>query len=85
MGRTFDREMVNKETEIAFREQLRKEALADKALLEARDRERTEAMRELTNVIEQSLALNEKLVQETIREWDGYDRRRANKTSNRTR
>jgi hypothetical protein len=75
VGRTFDREMKEKADEILFREELRKEALADKALIETRDRERTVAMQELTLVVKQALELNDKLLQDTLREWDGRDRR----------
>jgi hypothetical protein len=75
VGRTFDREMKEKQQEIEFREQIRQEALADKALLESKDRERTAALQELTTVVKQALELNDRLLQDTLREWDGRDRR----------
>jgi hypothetical protein len=55
------------EDEIIFREQLRQEALADIQILRAQDKEKTEALKELSNVVKQSVELNEKLLQDILR------------------
>ena len=85
MGVTFTREMEQKDQEIAFREQLRQEVLADTAALKERDKEKTEALREITEVVKQTLALNDRLLNENLQGWDGYDRRSTSKTTPRTR
>lgn len=92
MGVTFSREMDDKDKQIQreiddknqqieFREALRQEALADKAALEKTNREMTVSMNELTNVVKQTLELNDRLVSETLghQRWDGTDDRRTPK------
>lgn len=81
IGRTYDNEIKNKNEDIAFREKLRQEAMEEAKLLRERDKEKTDAIKELTNVVSQSLDLNEKLVANDLKEWDGYDRRKRATTS----
>ena len=91
MGVTFDREndlhqqsLSEKDQEIEFREKLRQEAIADRDLLRIQDKEKTEALRELTVVVKQSLELNDRLLNESLAQrWDGNDRR-SPKTSRGT-
>ncbi len=83
MGRTHtdalaakDEVIKEKDEEIAFREKLRQEALADLAALKLQNEKSIEATRELTNVVKQSLELNEHLVEKDLEQrWDGNDRR----------
>ena len=76
MGVSFSREMDQKDKELIFREQLRQEALNDLRTREERDKEKTEALRELTEVVKQTLELNDRLLNETLgQRWDGNDRR----------
>lgn len=85
MGITFTREMEDKDKDIAFREQLRQEALNDRKIIEDRDKEKTDALRELTEVVKQTLELNDRLLNEALSEgWDGRERR-ATKVASRTR
>lgn len=71
-----DKIIEAKEKEAQFRESLRQEVLADRRLLEEKDKEKTEALRELTEVVKQTLQLNDRLLNETLNQrWDGSDRR----------
>lgn len=80
----YNRVIADKDREIAFREQLRQEVLLDREVLQERDKEKTEALRELTEVVQQTLKLNDRLLNETLNQgWDGNDRREG--TSQRTR
>lgn len=86
MGVTFTREMEQKDKEIAFREQLRQEALSDKAALEHSNKEVATSMGELANTVKQTLDLNERLLNESLgQRWDGLRDRRASETSRRAR
>lgn len=79
MGLTHFRMLAGKDEEIKFREQLRQEAIADRASLQEKDKEKTEAIRELTDVVKQTLVLNDRLLNEELEErWDGNDRRGKN-------
>lgn len=85
MGITHNRIVAGKDIEIAFREQLRQEAIKDTEKLVEKDSEKTEALRELTSVVQETLKLNDRLLNEDLDEgWDGNDRRPAKDTS-RTR
>ena len=85
MGVTFTREMDDKDKDIAFREQLRQEALNDRRVIEERDKEKTDALRELTEVVKQTLELNDRLLNEALDQgWDGHERR-ATKITTRAR
>lgn len=71
-----DDQLAAKDKTIEFRELLRQEVIKDRQLLEERDKEKTEALRELTEVVKQTLALNDRLLNETLTQrWDGSDRR----------
>lgn len=71
-----DKEIALKDKDIQFREQLRQEALADIFALKAADKEKSEAIKELTTVVNNTLELNERLLDETLgQRWDGSDRR----------
>ena len=49
----------------------------DRDTLRERDREKTEALRELTSVVQQTLNLNDRLLNETLNQrWDGSNDRR---------
>lgn len=77
MGVTFTREMEQKDREIAFREQLRQESLADNRVLEESNKDLSNSMTELTTTVKQTLDLNERLLDETLdKRWDQkHDRR----------
>lgn len=84
LGLTHNNTMADKDKQIEFREQLRQEAITDRDALAERDKDKTEALRELTEVVKQTLALNDRLLNETLNQrWDGSDRREG--TSQRTR
>ena len=73
MGVTVIRELDEKDRQIAFREQLRQEALADKAALAKTNREVTASLNELSSVVKQTLELNDTLLNENLdhQRWDG--------------
>lgn len=76
MGITHNRITNDRDREILFREQLRQEAIKDREILSVKDKEKTEALRELTDVVKQTLSLNDRLLNETLNQrWDGSDRR----------
>ena len=76
MGRNHLDELTAANKEIEFREKLRQEALADKQALQVQNTENQKAMKELTVVVQNSLELNERLVNEGLeKRWDGNDRR----------
>jgi hypothetical protein len=73
---SFTKALDQKDKDIDFREQLRQEAINDLKLREERDKEKTEAIRELTDVVTKTLDLNDRLLNETLGlRWDGNDRR----------
>lgn len=75
-GVSYNTIVEEKNKDIAFRESLRQEALSDRRLLEEKDKEKTEALRELTDVVKQTLVLNDRLLNETLNQrWDGDERR----------
>lgn len=75
MGVTHKQIVEDKDKEIAFREQLRQEALADKVALQKSNAETTKSMNELAQLIKQTLELNERLLNENLSQrWDQYDR-----------
>lgn len=82
MGVTFEREITDLKAQIDFREKLRQEAINDLSLLRERDREKTDALRELTSVVDQTLKLNDRLLSEALdQRWDGNDRRSSSRTT----
>lgn len=78
MGVSHNNEVENLKNDATYRESLRQEVLVDRRLLEERDKDKTEALRELTEVVRQTLALNDRLLNETLnKRWDGSDRRNS--------
>jgi hypothetical protein len=76
MGVTHSAEIEAKDKEIQFREQLRQETLKDIEILREDDQKKTEALRDLTDVVKQSSQLVEKLLDEALdQRWDGNERR----------
>lgn len=85
-GVSYNSEMESRNKEVAYREELRQEVLLDRRMLEERDKEKTEALRELTEVVKQTLALNDRLLNEALdQRWDGNSERRKTQDSSRTR
>lgn len=72
MGVTVDRELKGKDDEIAYREKLRLEALEDKRALQEQLVGLTTATKELTNIVEKTLQLNEQLAEDMQwrRRWE---------------
>lgn len=66
MGPSFDKQMKAKDDEIAFRESLRKEALADKDVIMETAKERTIAIQELSALVKESTEFNSRLLEEVI-------------------
>jgi hypothetical protein len=66
LGRTHNEQIQALEEEVAFREQLRQEALADKILLQEKLSEQSKALKDLSDVVRQSLDFNERLVDRDI-------------------
>ena len=82
---SFQKQLEDKDREVAFREQLRQEALLDRDALEKRNKEIISAVSELGVVVKQTLDLNEHLLDETLHQrWVENERRTpSNKTGTR--
>jgi len=78
-GPSVKAKLAEKDKQIEFYAQLRKEALEDKKAVEAGAAKQNEAIGELTNVVRESLQLNNEIlgrIEDRGAEWDGVERRR---------
>lgn len=83
MGSTHKDALIEKDREIAFRESLRQEALTDKRLTEQTEKEKVETIKGLSNVIQQSVVLTERILSD--REPNAKPRRARPRTSSSSR
>lgn len=76
MGVTHIREMEEKDKEIAYREALRQEALADKTAIQSTNKDMMNSINELRTIVTQSLDLSDRLLNENLgKRWEDSDRR----------
>src|SRR5690349_12376416 len=73
------KQLAEKDNQVEFVNSLRLEAIADKRAIEDRSSAQTDAIKELTNVVRQSIELTGTLAGESFHEWDGSERRRNSK------
>ena len=85
-GKSHEREIAEKDKFIAFLTELWKTALTDKTAVEDRSLKQSEAMKELTSVVRESLGFQKELVDDARqRAWDGPSDGRNRSTRQRTR
>lgn len=85
-GKAHDREIAEKDKFIAFLTELWKTALTDKIAVEERSLKQSEAMKELTSVVRESLGFQKELVDDARQgSWDRSPDRRNQPARARTR